>query len=201
MSELGPTGSLRRLGLFGGSFDPVHVGHLLAARAAIEELGLDRLFFIPAAQSPFKAGQPPVAPPAERLRLLRLALAGQTDCLVDDSEIRRGGISYTVETLREYARRYPGAELFYLVGADHVPTLPRWREAEEVARRARFVALMRPGQPAPVFPPPFQGVSLTGFPVGVSSSQIRERVRTGRPIEGLVPPPVAEAIHRARLYL
>jgi nicotinate-nucleotide adenylyltransferase len=192
---------VRRLGLFGGTFDPVHCGHLLAARAAIEELELERLFFIPAAQSPFKAERPPLAPAAERLRLLRLALAGQTDCEVDDREVRRGGISYTVETLREYARRFPGAELFYLVGADHVRTLPRWKEAEEVARRARFVALMRPGEPPPEFPPPFQGVSLTGFPLGVSSSLIRARIRAGKPLEGLVPAPVAEAIREARLYL
>lgn len=190
-----------RLGLFGGSFDPVHWGHLWAARAAMEEARLDRLIFIPAAQSPFKANQPPVAPATERLRLLRLALAGQTDCEVDDSEIRRGGISYTVDTLREYGRRYPGAELFYLVGADHVPTLPRWRDAAEVAERAVFVAFVRPGQPLAVFPAPFRGLNVTGFPAGLSSSVIRARVRQGKPIDWLVPPPVAEAIRLSGLYV
>lgn len=189
-----------RLGLFGGSFDPVHWGHLWAAQAAMEELALARVFFIPASQSPFKAGQPPVGPAEERVRMLRLALAGRPEFEVDDSEVRRGGISYTVETLREYERRYPGAELFYLVGADHVPTLPRWREAEEVARRARFVALMRPGEAVPAFPPPFRGVSVTGFPVGLSSSSIRARVRQGKSIDWLVPPAVAEAIRLRRLY-
>src|SRR5271170_4436488 len=100
-----------KLGIYGGSFDPVHLGHLLVARAAIEELGLDRLFFIPAAQSPFKPDDKP-APAAERLRLLRLALAGKTNCEVDEQEIRRGGASYTIETLRDYSKRFPRAELF-----------------------------------------------------------------------------------------
>ena len=95
-----------KLGLFGGSFDPVHLGHLLVAQAAMEELGLDRLFFIPAAQSPFKPENQP-ASASVRLQWLRLALAGKTNCEVDDQEIRRGGISYTIDTLRDYAKRFP----------------------------------------------------------------------------------------------
>src|SRR5689334_14779517 len=94
--------SLRRIGLFGGSFDPVHLGHLLVAEAAREELALTRLFFIPAAQSPFKPERKSTAG-AMRLRLLRLALAGKAWCEVDDQEIKRGGPSYTVDTLRDYA--------------------------------------------------------------------------------------------------
>src|SRR5512140_1257104 len=96
--------SMQRIGLFGGSFDPVHLGHLLVAQAAREELALDRLFFIPAAQSPFKPDARPSLAPV-RLRLLRLALAGQTSCEVDEQEINRGGVSYTIDTVRDYARR------------------------------------------------------------------------------------------------
>jgi len=124
-----------RLGLFGGSFDPIHLGHLLVAQAAREELQLSRLFFIPAAQSPFKPDRAP-SPPNERLRLLRLALAGKEWCEVDDQEIKRGGISYTIDTVRDYSRRFPKAEIFYLIGADNVPSLPKWREAAELARLA-----------------------------------------------------------------
>src|SRR5436309_14306216 len=126
---------MQRIGLFGGSFDPIHLGHLLVAQAAIEELVLERLYFIPAAQSPFKPENKP-APPAERLRLLRLALGGKTNCEVDDQETKRGGVSYTIDTLRDYARRVPQAELFYLIGADNVATLPKWREAADLARLA-----------------------------------------------------------------
>lgn len=189
-----------RIGLFGGSFDPVHLGHLLVAQAAIEELGLERLFFIPAAQSPFKLDQQH-APAADRVRLLRLALAGRTNCIVDEQEIQRGGVSYTVETLRHYARRFPEAKCFYLIGADNVPHLPKWREADTLARLAEFVAIPRPGEPSAVFPPPFTGRTLAGFPFGVSSSQIRARAKAGLSIDLLVSPPVAEAIHNSQLYL
>jgi nicotinate-nucleotide adenylyltransferase len=188
-----------KLGIFGGSFDPVHLGHLLVAQAAIEELGLDRLFFIPAAQSPFKPENKP-APDAVRLQLLRLALAGKTNCEMDEQEIRRGGISYTVDTLRDYAKRFPGAELFYLIGADNVPKLNEWREPAELARLAEFVAIPRPGGVAAVFPSPFRGRRLRGFPFGVSSSEIRARVKAGLPIDNLVPAAVAEAIHNLKIY-
>jgi nicotinate-nucleotide adenylyltransferase len=189
-----------KLGLFGGSFDPVHLGHLLVAQAAMEELGLDRLFFIPAAQSPFKPENKP-APAAARLQLLRLALAGRSNCEVDEQEIRRGGVSYTVETLRDYRRRFPQAELYCLIGADNAAKLNEWRTADELAKLAEFVAIPRPGGTAANFPPPFRGRTLKGFPLGVSSSQIRARVKAGLPIDHLVPPLVAAAIGNNRLYV
>jgi nicotinate-nucleotide adenylyltransferase len=189
-----------KLGLFGGSFDPVHLGHLLVAQAAMEELKLDRLFFVPAAQSPFKPEGKP-APAPSRLQWLRLALAGKTNFEIDEQEIRRGGVSYTVETLRDYTRRFPRAELFYLIGADNAAKLNEWREGGELARLAEFVAIPRPGGTAANFPAPFRGRTLKGFPLGVSSSEIRARVKAGLPIDPFVPPPVAEAIHVAKLYV
>ena len=130
---------MQRIGLFGGSFDPVHLGHLLVAQAAREELDLARLFLIPAAQSPFKPDRQPTPAP-ERLRLLRLALAGKSWCEIDEQEIRRGGVSYTIDTVRDYAGRFPEAEIFYLIGADHLPQLPKWRAAEVMCPPA-----LRPG--------------------------------------------------------
>ncbi len=189
-----------KLGLFGGSFNPIHLGHLLVAQAAREELSLDRLFFIPAAQSPFKPGVE-IAPAKARTQLLRLALAGQSHTEVDEQELLRGGVSYTIDTVRDYARRFPGAELFWLIGADHVVSLPKWREAEELARLAEFLIIPRPGDALVTVPPPFRARQLRGFPLGVSSSQIRERVKAGLPIESLVPPGVAEAIRNNHLYL
>jgi nicotinate-nucleotide adenylyltransferase len=189
-----------KLGLFGGSFDPVHTGHLLVAQAACEEVDLDRLFFLPAAQSPFKPDRPPTPAPL-RLQMLRLALAGQTNLEVDTQELERGGVSYTIETVRDYARRFPQAALFYLIGADHVATLPQWRDAAELARRLEFVVIPRPGEDAPPWPASFRGRRLAGFPLAVSSSQLRDRVRAGRPLGPLVPPAVAEAIRNNRLYL
>jgi nicotinate-nucleotide adenylyltransferase len=192
--------SMKSIGLFGGSFDPVHLGHLLVAQAAREELGLDRLFFIPAAQSPFKPENKPSAG-AERLRLLRLALAGKTWCELDAQELDRGGVSFTIDTIRDFARRFPNTRLFYLIGADHVANLPKWRDAVELARLAEFVAVPRPGEGSPVFPEPFRGRTLSGFPLAISSSQIRSRVKLGLTIDHLVPAAVAEAIRNNRLYL
>jgi len=191
---------MQSIGLFGGSFDPVHIGHLLVATAAREELQLDRLFFIPAAQSPFKPGRQPAAP-GERLRLLRLALAGWDWCEADDQELRRGGVSYTVDTLRNYAKRFSGARLYYLVGADQAGQLDKWREANELARLAEFLVIPRPDQAAAKLASPFRGRELRGFSVAVSSSQIRARIKARQPIEPLVPPAVAEAIRNNRLYL
>jgi nicotinate-nucleotide adenylyltransferase len=192
--------AVKRIGLFGGSFDPVHLGHLLAAEAAREEIELTRLYFIPAAQSPFKAGCQPTAA-SDRIRMLRLALAEKTWCEIDDQEIQRGGTSYTIETIRSYARRFPGAKLYYLIGGDHVEKLPQWRDADELARLAHFVVIPRPGEQEIPFPAPFRGRRLNGFPLSLSSSQIRERVRTGKPIDLLVPQAVEEAICNYRLYL
>jgi nicotinate-nucleotide adenylyltransferase len=188
------------IGIYGGSFNPVHLGHLLVAQAAIEELALDKLFFVPAAQSPFKT-ENEIAPAEIRLRLLRLALAGKTDCEVDGQEIQRGGVSYTIDTLRDYAKKFPSAKLFYLIGADNITKLNEWCEADELAKLAQFVAVPRPNEIPAEFPKPFRGRILKGFPMEISSSQIRARVKAGLPIEHLVPPFVAGAIHAAKIYI
>ena len=188
-----------RLGLYGGSFDPLHRGHLLVAQAALEELALDRLFFIPAAQSPFKPGSRP-APDAARLRMLRRSLAGQSRTEVHCDELTRGGVSYSIDTVNAFRARNPGAELFWLIGADHVPTLPQWREALALAEAVTFVVIPRPGQPQASLPPPWRLRHLRGWPLGVSSSEIRDRVRNGMSFEHLVPSGTAEIIASEGLY-
>ena len=191
--------ALKSIGIFGGSFDPVHNGHVLVAKAALEELSLDWLFIVPAARSPFKPEQQPAAAEV-RLRLLRLAFAGENRCELDTQELDRDGVSYSVDTLSNYAARFPKAELHYLIGADHIPTLPQWREAKRLAKLAKFVVVPRPGQPIAEFPEPFRGQAVHGWPFEVSSSTIRQRLALGQAIEGLVPPPVAEALGQANPY-
>ena len=188
-----------KLGLYGGSFDPVHCGHLLVAQAALEELKLDRLLFIPAAHSPFKTDQTPTAP-AQRLRFLRMALAGHPEFEVDTIELDRGGVSYSIETVERLTQRYDGAELLWLIGADHVATLPRWRDAEKLADLVEFVVIPRPGTQPVSIPGPFRLHWLRGWPLAVSSSEIRERASTGKSIRGLVPDLVADIIEEERVY-
>jgi nicotinate-nucleotide adenylyltransferase len=195
-----PKPSPKRIGLYGGSFNPVHLGHLLVAQAAEEEARLERLHFIPAAQSPFKPHLP-LLNGTERVRLLRLALAGRPSWEIDGGELDRGGISYTIETVRQYHQRFPTAEIFYLIGADHLSQLPKWRDSAELARLAQFLVISRPEQPDPEVPLPFRAIKLRGFPFAVSSSEIRRRIAAGQSIQNLVPDVVAEAIVNYRLYL
>lgn len=189
-----------RLGLYGGTFDPVHLGHLLVAQAALEEFALDRLVFIPAAQSPFKPGTVPTSA-ALRARMLRQALAGTARFDVDLLEIERGGISYTIDTVQTFAARHPGASLFWLIGADHVAALPRWRDSEALARSVEFLVIPRPGEAPLELPSPFRLHHLRGWPLKVSASEIRDRVGKGLPVRHLLPPIVAETIELEGLYL
>ena len=189
-----------RIGLYGGSFDPVHLGHLLVAQAAHEEMGLDRIIFIPAAQSPFKPGRK-ISDAAIRMQMLRLALAGKTYCEVDPQEVERGGVSYSIDTVRSYTKRFPGAELHYLIGGDHVSQLPKWREADSLAASVTFLVVPRPGELPAAAPKPFRLQYLKGFSVGISASAIRDRVQQGLPVDLLVGGAVSESIRHNGLYL
>ena len=191
---------MSRIGLFGGSFDPVHLGHILVAQAACEEFQLDEIHFIPAARSPFKPDQQP-APHGLRVQMLRLALAGEPRMHVDQVELDRGGVSYTIDTVRHFEERFPDATLFWLIGADHVPTLDKWRDSEALASALEFLVIPRPGEAPANAPGGFITHRLRGFPLGVSSSEIRERVPRDLPIRHLTGSAVAEVIRNNGLYL
>jgi nicotinate-nucleotide adenylyltransferase len=191
-----------RIGIFGGTFDPPHIGHLLAAGDALEALALDRVVFIPVAQQPLKAGQT-TAPGPHRLAMVR-ALAGDDPRFgVDDVEIERGGLSFTVDTLRALRERWRDDErlaLFLLLGSDAAATLPNWREREAVAALAEIVVLWRgdggPGEGEGQT----VGRTISTRRVDISSTEVRNRVRAGRSIRGFVPDAVAAYIESAALY-
>jgi nicotinate-nucleotide adenylyltransferase len=183
-----------RIGLFGGTFDPPHLGHLLAASDAFEQLTLDRLVFIPNAAQPLKTGRR-TASAADRLEMVRLACQGDARFEVDAIEVDRGGLSFTVDTLRAYRDRHPDAALFLLVGEDAARTLPSWREPAAILDLAELIVLTRGddgGGPS--------GRRLHTRRVDVSATEIRERVAAGRSIHGFVMDGVARYIESHRLY-
>jgi nicotinate-nucleotide adenylyltransferase len=185
-----------RLGIFGGTFDPPHVGHLLVVADAFEALGLDRLVFVPAATQPLKAGQT-AARPQHRLAMVRLLVGDDPRFAVDPIEIEREGLSYTVDTLAAFAERYPEAERFFLVGTDVLASLGQWREPETLLRLATLAVMQRHGETGLL---PDGAVRIETRRVDVSSTEIRERVRRGRMIRGFVPEAVAAYIAEQRLY-
>ena len=189
-----------RVGILGGTFDPPHVGHLLTASDALEALSLDQVVFIPNALQPLKdAG--PMAPGEDRLAMVRLLCAGDPRFAVDATEVTRGGLSFTVETLREYRARMPAAALFLLIGADVLETLPSWREPEAIAALAEVVVLTRSFDGTGPAPASLGGVRRVATRrVDVSSTDIRARVRAGRRLTGFVPDAVAAYIAERGLY-
>ena len=189
----------RRIGLFGGSFDPVHSAHVMMARKALNELQLDRLFIIPAARSPFKPEQQP-APDEVRLAMLKAAFEKVAGCVIERLELEREGVSYAIDTVRSFAGRFPDSELFYLIGADHVPTLPQWREADALAQILTFVVFPRSGGPDEEFPETFGGRCLEGELMDISSSDIRVRIREGKSVNHLVPSAVVGILSKKQIY-
>jgi nicotinate-nucleotide adenylyltransferase len=186
-----------RIGIFGGTFDPPHVGHLLLALDALDQLQLERLILVPAARQPLKQGLP-MTDPAHRLRMTRLFAESDPRFEVDSSEVDRGGLSFTVDTVRALRSAHPSADFVLLMGADTAETLPKWREPEALALLVE-VAIAGRGEHRPV-PVGFRTQYLPSRRVDVSATEIRERVRQGRSIRGFVPDAVAAYIAAQQLY-
>jgi nicotinate-nucleotide adenylyltransferase len=184
-----------RTALYGGSFDPIHHGHLLLAREAMEQLSLDRVAFIPAAVSPFKVHREPT-PPAVRLAMVQAAIAGEPRFECDDSEVHRAGPSFTVDTLEAWRARFPADELFYFIGQDNVADLPKWRRHVDLLKIARFVVFERHDDAGA----PWHDFDRVRRRIDISSTEIRKRVAEGRSIRYLVPDAVRAIIEVHRLY-
>ncbi len=195
-----------RLGIFGGSFDPVHNGHLALARACHEQAALDEVWFTPAAIQPLKQ-RGPHATDAQRIEMLQLAIDAVSSWRVCTLEIDRGGYSYTVDTLRQIHIELPEAELFFMIGADAMRDIPRWKEPAEIFRLATPLVVRRTGEAdpdcskiAPLFTATNQPQLVKMRAIDASSSEIRRRVAAGEPIDKFVPAPVAEYITDHRVY-
>ena len=188
-----------RIGILGGTFDPPHNGHLLAAGDAFDALGLDRVLWIPAAVQPLKASQD-CAPAPDRLAMVRCVVDADQRFAVSAMEIDRGGLSYTVDTLATLAAEMPGAALFWLIGADAVQTFAKWREPERIVQLATLALLARGGELVDEGTLPGTPVVVEGRRIDISSTEIRRRVREGKSIRGFVPDSVEAYIASARLY-
>lgn len=204
--------SPRRIALFGGSFDPPHLGHLHVARAAHEELALDEVRLLPAAEPPHKRSRV-LAPAADRLAMVTRLAALEPWLAVDDRELARGGLSYTYDTLLAVRGELAagGAELFFLIGSDSLHDLPSWHRAAELVELATFVTVPRDTESLalaqatlaarlPAAAPRLLAQVLAAPPLPISSSQVRARCAAGLPIDELVPASVRDWIERRGLY-
>lgn len=191
-----------KVGIMGGTFDPIHIGHLLAAETARDAFGLEQVWFMPSHIPPHKhaAG----ASGEERLELVREAIKDDESFRILDWEIVRGGVSYTIETVRQLQERYPSEDFFFIIGADMVRYLPKWREIDELVRRLFFIGVGRPGTPLDLNELPVhiaERVLLADMPmVDISSTMIRERAAHGKSIRYMVPEAVFDYVQRGNLY-
>lgn len=198
-----------RIGIYGGTFDPIHFGHLLLADSCREQIPLDKVFFVPAGRPPHKRVTE-VSPAVDRLAMLELAIFGEENFVVCRYEIDREEVSYTVDTVRWFRESWPDAELFLMMGADMWHDLPHWREPREICRLATPVAVCRPGTPEPnpdcllPFLPEDglkRGFVRVDMPaIGISSSEVRARVAAGKSIRFRVPRAVEAYIATHQLY-
>jgi nicotinate-nucleotide adenylyltransferase len=189
---------------YGGSFNPIHHGHLICARSAAERAGFDHVVLIPTGQPPHKPNSANLAEPRHRVELCRQAVAGDPLFEVDEVELARSGPSYTIDTARKLAQRW-GKRVSWLIGADMLQILPSWHEARTLIQEVDFVIMARPGRTLDFasLPPEFRRLegSVVNTPlIEISATDIRERVRTGRPIEFLTPESVCRYIQNHGLY-
>jgi nicotinate-nucleotide adenylyltransferase len=191
----------KRIGVLGGTFDPIHMGHLVLAEQVKERLKLDGIIFIPCFRSPHKTRQK-LSPAKDRLHMIRLALQGNPSFSVSEIELKRKGVSYTIDTLRELRKLHPGSETYFLTGSDVVNELNTWKDPEEIFRLVRMVIAIRPGfdqiNRENRFVKKSIVVKITGL--DISSSELRKRVKRGESIKYLVPVKVEQYIRKKRLY-
>jgi nicotinate-nucleotide adenylyltransferase len=191
MSILSPE-TKKRIGIYGGTFDPIHYGHLILAREALETLNLEKVIFVPAAASPFRDA--PKADAQVRLSMLRAAVEGETGFVLDDCELRRPAPSYAIDTVEDFLKREGEVAVHYLIGADNLPALSKWHRFDELRKLVSFVVLDRTGmETTPDYP-------VVRRKIDISATDIRKRVASGQSIRYLVPAEVEDIIRRENLY-
>ena len=190
-----------KIGFLGGSFDPVHFGHLIAAQDVLEQFHLDRLLLVPAAQAPLKPNDIK-STTEDRLTMLRSAIEWDRRLEISDYELKKGGISYTIDSVRHFRVQFPGDELFWIIGGDQLPLLHKWKEIGELAKLIEFIFLERPKHPTKPHPE-IPGLRLhrsDGHLIEISSSELRQRIQLGRSLHYFCPQKVIAYIEGKKLY-
>lgn len=189
---------MSKIGVFGGAFDPLHIGHLIIAERSIEEFKLQKIIFIPTNIPPHKP--PPLASALDRLELVKIAVQDKPYFEVSDMEIKRKGVSYWINTLRELKKGYPKDEIFTLIGMDEAIYFMNWKEPEEILKLSRFIIITRPESRGEVTSPLHEKADFIELNLDISSTEIREHIRNGKSIKHLVPEEVEVYIKRKKLY-
>ncbi len=190
----------QRVGIMGGTFDPIHHGHLVAASEVAQLFHLDEVIFVPTGE-PWQKSERRVSPAEHRYLMTVIATASNPRFWVSRVDIDRPGPTYTIDTIRDIGRQRPGAELFFITGADALGQILSWKDAEDTLRGARFVGVTRPGYELTDAHLPSDSVTLLDVPaMAISSSDCRDRVAAGQPVWYLVPDGVVQYINKHRLY-
>ncbi|MFX3635711.1 MAG: nicotinate-nucleotide adenylyltransferase [Candidatus Pristimantibacillus sp.] len=194
---------MSRIGIMGGTFDPIHIGHLIAAETARDQCGLDEVWFIPSFLPPLKENEPGVNSDL-RFQMVLDAVHANPSFQANDMELRRGGMSYSIDTALELKHQHPDDTLCYIIGSDRINDLPQWHRIEELAAIVTFIGIEREGTPVDIRSLPVflqERITLIAMPpIGISSTDIRGRVRSGHSIQYLVPDSVHQFIKRRGLY-
>ena len=190
-----------KIGFLGGSFDPVHFGHLIAAQDVLEQYKLDRLLLVPAAQAPLKPHDV-ASSPADRLAMLQAAVEWDRRLEISDYELRKGGISYTIDSVRHFQGEFPNDQLYWIIGGDQLPLLHQWKDIAELARLIEFIFLERPKHPTKPHPeiPGLRLHRCDGHLIEISSSELRRRAQLGLSLHYFCPQKVIAYIEAKQLY-
>jgi len=190
-----------KIGFLGGSFDPVHFGHLIAAQDVYEQHRMDRLFLVPAAQAPLKP-QETQSSAEDRLSMLRAAIEWDHRFEISDFELKKGGTSYTIDSVRHYREQFPKDDLYWIIGGDQLPKMHLWKDIEILATLIKFIFLERPGHPAKVAPaiPGLRLIRCDGHLVEISSTELRQRARNGLSLDYFIPHKAIVHIRQKQLY-
>ena len=186
-----------KIGILGGTFNPIHIGHLILAEEAREKLGLDKVIFVPTFLPPHKVTSD-IAPASDRLTMIKLAIRSNKYLIVSDSEIKRNGRSYTIDTIKEFKEKFGSDDLYFIIGSDLLKYLEEWKDLNEIIKMVKFIAATRPGYPLERIPSYINTLPIRA--VDISAFEIRECVKENKSFRYLLPERVFDYIKKRGLY-